>query len=176
MKLLTLKIFLIFIYLLSSSTSYAIQQPKFKNLIVHKDPIKHKEIAFNNLYNETINLDNYKNFLVIINFWATWCAPCRKEMPSLNRLQTNPNFKNLRIFPINVGREEISKSKKFYDDLKIDSLKIFIDKKNILPNELSLIGLPTTILFNKEGEEFARILGPIDFEAQKFIEWLKYFD
>ena len=58
MKLLTLKIFLIFIYLISSSTSYAIQQPKFKNLIVHKDPIKHKEIAFNNLYNETINLEN----------------------------------------------------------------------------------------------------------------------
>ena len=97
-------------------------------------------------------------------------------MPSLNRLQTNPNFKNLRIFPINVGREEISKSKEFYNDLKIDNLKIFFDKKNILPNELSLIGLPTTILFNKEGEEFARILGPIDFEDQKFIDWLKYFD
>ena len=176
MKLLTLKIFLIFIYLISSSTSYAIQQPKFKNLIVHKDPIKHKEIAFNNLNNETINLNNYKNFLVIINFWATWCAPCRKEMPSLNRLQSNPNFKNLRIFPIIVGREEISKSKEFYNDLKIDNLKIFIDKKNILPNELSLIGLPTTILFNKEGKEFARILGPIDFEDQKFIEWLKNFD
>ena len=176
MKLLTLKIYLIFIYLISSSTSYAIQQPKFKNLTVHKDPIKHKEIAFNNLYDEAINLENYKNFLVIINFWATWCAPCRKEMPSLNRLQSNPNFKNLKIFPINVGREEISKSKKFYNDLKIDNLKIFIDKKNILPNELSLIGLPTTILFNKEGEEFARILGPIDFENQKFIEWLKHFD
>ena len=176
MKLLTLKIFLIFIYLISSSTSYAIQQPKFKNLIVHKDPIKHKEIAFNNLYNETINLDNYKNFLVIINFWATWCAPCRKEMPSLNRLQTNPNFKNLRIFPINVGREEISKSKQFYNDLKIDNLKVFIDKTNNLPNELSLVGLPTTILFNKAGEEFARILGPIDFEDEKFIGWLKTFD
>ena len=176
MKLLTLKIYLIFIYLISSSTSYAIQQPKFKNLTVHKDPIKHKEIAFNNLYDEAINLENYKNFLVIINFWATWCAPCRKEMPSLNRLQSNSNFKNLRIFPINVGREEISKSKKFYNDLKIDNLKIFIDKKNILPNELSLIGLPTTILFNKEGKEFARILGPIDFEDQKFIEWLKHFD
>ena len=80
------KIFLIFIYLLSSSTSYAIQQPKFKNLIVHKDPIKHKEIAFNNLYNETINLDNYKNFLVIINFWATWCGPCRMEIPEFNEL------------------------------------------------------------------------------------------
>jgi len=176
MKLLTLKICLIFTYLISSSTSYAIQQPKFKNLIVHKEPLKYKEIAFNNLDNDLINLDNYKNFLVIINFWATWCAPCRKEMPSLNRLQDNSNFKNLKIFPINVGREEILKSKQFYKDLKINNLKIFIDKANNLPNKFSLIGLPTTILLNKDGEEFARILGPINFEDQKFIEWLKHFD
>ena len=176
MKLLTLKIFLIFIYLISSSTSYAIQQPKFKNLIIHKDPIKHKEIAFNNLYNETINLENYKNFLVIINFWATWCAPCRKEMPSLNRLQSNPNFKNLKIFPINVGREKISKSRAFFEDLNISNLEVFFDKTNNLANKFSLIGLPTTILINKKGEEFARILGPINFEDNKLIEWLKQFD
>ena len=176
MKLLTLKIYLIFIYLISSSTSYAIQQPKFKNLIIHKDPIKHKEIAFNNLYNETINLENYKNFLVIINFWATWCAPCRKEMPSLNRLQSNPNFKNLKIFPINVGREKISKSRAFFEDLNISNLEVFFDKTNNLANKFSLIGLPTTILINKKGEEFARILGPINFEDNKLIEWLKQFD
>ena len=176
MKLLTLKIILIFTYLISSSTSYAIQQPKFKNLIVHKDPLKHREIAFYDLNNELINLDNYKNSLVIINFWATWCAPCREEMPSLNKLNVNSNFKNLTIFPINVGKEEILKSIQFYKELKINSLKIFFDKNNNLPKKFSLIGLPTTILLNKDGEEFARILGPIDFEDQKFIEWLKQFD
>ena len=115
MKLLTLKIFLIFIYLISSSTSYAIQQPKFKNLTVHKDPIKHKEIAFNNLYNETINLENYKNFLVIINFWATWCAPCRKEMPSLDKMKSLNEFKYLEIIPINIRGDTIEKSKDFFN-------------------------------------------------------------
>ena len=125
MKLLTLKIFLIFIYLLSSSTSYAIQQPKFKNLIVHKDPIKHKEIAFNNLYNETINLDNYKNFLVIIIFWATWCAPCRKEMPSLNKLKTTSEFNDVEIIPINIGGDTYEKSKEFFEKLNINNLEIF---------------------------------------------------
>ena len=138
MKLLTLKIILVFTYLISSSTSYAIQQPKFKNLIVHKDPLKHKEIAFYDLNNELINLDNYKNSLVIINFWATWCAPCREEMPSLNKLKVNSNFKNLTIFPINVGKEEILKSKQFYKDLKINNLKIFFDKTNNLAKKAVL--------------------------------------
>jgi len=176
MKLLSLKILSIFIYLISSSTSYATQQPKFKNLIVHKDPIKLEKIDFYNLNSEKINLNNHKNSLVIINFWATWCAPCRKEMPSLNILKINKNFNNLKIFPINIGREKISKIKIFYDNYKINNLEIFFDKTNDLANKFSLIGLPTTILINKKGEEFARILGTIDFEDKKLIEWLKHFD
>ena len=87
MKLLTLKFILIFIYLISSSSSYAIQQPNLKNLVVHKDPIKLEKINFKNINNETINLNEFENSLIIINFWATWCVPCIEEMPSLNRLK-----------------------------------------------------------------------------------------
>jgi len=176
MKLLTSIVILFFTYLISSSISYAIQEPKFKNLIIHKEPIKLEEIAFYNSKNEIIDLNSYKNSLIIINFWATWCVPCREEMPSLNKLKSNANFKNLKIFPINVGREDISKSKNFYDQLKINNLEIFFDNTNNLANRFSLIGLPTTILINKKGREFGRILGPIDFEDKKFIDWLKYFD
>tara|TARA_Y100000590_G_scaffold447128_1_gene581880 strand:+ start:136 stop:666 length:531 start_codon:yes stop_codon:yes gene_type:complete len=176
MKLLTLKFLLIFIYLISSSVSYAIQQPNFKNLVVHKEPLKLKEIAFNNVKNEKINLKKYKGSIIIINFWATWCKPCLEEMPSLNRLKTNMNFKNLVILPINVGREDISKINIFFKNLDINNLEIFFDDTNNLANKFSLIGLPTTILINKNSEEFARILGPINFEDNKFIEWLKNFD
>ena len=109
MKLLTLKFILIFIYLISSSSSYAIQQPNLKNLIVHKDPKKLEKINFININNETIDLKKFENSLVIINFWATWCAPCIEEMPSLNRLQANKDFNNLKIIPINVGRDNIEK-------------------------------------------------------------------
>ena len=97
-------------------------------------------------------------------------------MPSLNRLKTNINFKNLVILPINVGREDISKLKLFFDELNINNLEIFFDNTNNLANNFSLIGLPTTILINKHNEEFARILGPINFDDNKFIEWLKNFD
>ena len=176
MKLLTLKFILIFIYLISSTSSYAIQQPNLKNLIIHKDPLKLEKINFKNIDNEIINLDKFENSLVIINFWATWCAPCIEEMPSLNRLHANPVFNNLEVVPINIGRDSIEKSKNFYKKLKIKNLKIYFDKDVELANKFLLRGLPTTVFINKNGEEFARVIGFIDFNDNKIIEWLQKYD
>ena len=176
MKLLTLKFILIFIYLISSSSSYAIQQPNLKNLVVHKDPKKLEEINFKNINNEIINLNKFENSLVIINFWATWCAPCIEEMPSLDRLQVNPIFKNLQIIPINVGRDNVKKSKNFYEKLNINNLEIYFDKDMELANKFLLRGLPTTVFINKKGEEFARVIGFINFDDKKIIKWLQKYD
>ena len=176
MKLLTLKFILIFIYLISSSSSYAIQQPNLKNLIIHKDPKKLENINFKNINNEIINLKRFKNSLIIINFWATWCAPCIEEMPSLNRLQANTTFNNLKIIPINVGRENIEKSKNFYKKLKINNLEIYFEEGVDLANNFLLRGLPTTVFINKEGKEFARVIGFVDFDNKKIIKWLKNYD
>ncbi len=176
MKLLTLKFILIFIYLILSSSSYAIQQPNLKNLIIHKDPIKLEKINFKNINNETINLNEFENSLIIINFWATWCAPCIEEMPSLNRLQANPIFKNLQIIPINVGRDNVEKSKNFYKKLKINNLEIYFDKDVELANKFLLRGLPTTVFINMKGEEFARVIGFVNFDDNKIIKWLQKYD
>ena len=176
MKLLTLKFILIFIYLISSSSSYAIQQPNLKNLVIHKDPIKLEKINFKNINNEIINLNKFENSLIIINFWATWCAPCIEEMQYLNTLQANPVFNNLQIIPINVGRDNVEKSKNFYKKLKINDLGIYFDKDVELANKFLLRGLPTTIFINKKGEEFARALGFINFNDKKIIKWLKEYD
>ncbi len=176
MKLLKFKFIIIFIYLLSSSSSYSIQQPNLDNLVIHKNPKKLEIVNFQDINNETINLSKFKNSLIIINFWATWCAPCIEEMPSLNKLQTNLNFNNLKIIPINVGRDSIKKSKNFYKKLKLNNLKIYFDNDIELANKFSLRGLPTTVLINKEGKEFARIIGFIDFNDKKFIKWLKQYD
>ena len=176
MKLLTLKFILIFIYLVSPSSSYAIQQPNIKNLVIHKDLKKLEKINFINTNNEVINLNSFKNSLIIINFWATWCAPCIEEMPSLNRLQKNTAFNNLKILPINVGRDSIEKSKNFYKKLKIDNLEIYLDKDIELANKFLLRGLPTTVFINKKGEEFARVIGFINFDDKRIIKWLQKYD
>ena len=111
-----------------------------------------------------------------LNFWATWCAPCKDEMPSLDELQSNTKLNNLKIFPINIGQEDTSKSELFFKKLNIQNLDIYFDAPITLAKKFSLRGIPTTILFNKEGKEFARIMGSIDFNDKEFINWLKFYN
>ena len=172
MRLLSLKLFLLFIYLLFTSITSADQKPDIKNLKIHKEPKKVSNIVFKNSEDLMVSLEDFRDNLVIINFWATWCAPCREEMPSLDILQSNKKIENLIIVPINIGKENLDKARKFFEDLKIENLKIFYDDSVKLANNFELIGLPTTIFINKNGEEFARIIGSIDFEDNDFIEWL----
>ena len=176
MRLLSLKLFLLFIYLLFPSITSADQNLDIKNLKIHKDPKKVTDIVFRDSEDLPVSLEDFRKKLVIVNFWATWCAPCREEMPSLDILQSNEKMKNLIILPINVGKENLDKAKKFFEDLKIKNLKIFYESSIKLANNFSLVGLPTTILINKNGEEFARILGSIDFENEDFIEWLSNYN
>ena len=176
MRLLSLKLFLIFIYLLFPLIASADQKPDIKNLIIHKDPKKVSNIVFKNSEDLAVSLQDFKNNLILVNFWATWCAPCREEMPSLDILQSIKKIDNLIIIPINVGKENLDKAEKFFEDLEIKNLKLYYGESVKLANEFSLIGLPTTILINKNGEEFARILGSVDFEDKKFIEWLRTYN
>ena len=145
-------------------------------MVIHKNPKKLEKINFKNINNETINLNSFEKSLIIINFWATWCAPCIEEMPSLNRLKTNPIFNNLEIIPINVGKDNIEKTKDFYKKLKIKDLKIYFDKDVELAKKFLLRGLPTTVFVNKEGEEFARVIGFVNFDDKNIIKWLKKYD
>ena len=175
MKYLTYKLLFIFVYFLSSTPSYSIDQPNLKNLIIHKEPKNLTNIKFQNSKKDTLDLKNYKNRLIIINFWATWCAPCKEEMPSLDSLKKNQAIRGLEILPINVGRESISKSLKFFDEMNIQSLEVFNDNVGNLPNIFLLRGIPTTIFINKKGKEFARVVGTIDFQNKELIKWLKNF-
>ena len=171
-----MKFLIIFFYLITTSYSYAIQKPDIKNLVINKNLKTYEEVIFKDINEKDINLVDYKGKLLILNFWATWCAPCKEEMPSLDLLQSNSNFNNLKIFPINIGQEESNKSKMFFKELDIKYLDIYFDPTVTLAKKFSLRGIPTTILFNKEGNEFARILGAIDFNDKKFIDWLKLYN
>ena len=176
MKLLTHKFLIVIFYLLSTAISYSTEQPNFKNLIVYSEAKKLKNIEFKNNFNEIIRLNDYRGKLVILNFWATWCAPCREEMLYLDKLQSINKLENLKIFPINVGKEKIEKVEKFFLELKIENLDLYFDDSAKLANSFFLIGIPTSIIINKKGEEFARIMGPIDFTDKKFVEWLSKYN
>ena len=147
-----MKLLIIFIYLIAINFSYALDKPDIKNLVLIKDPKIYKNVIFKDINQKDVDLDDFKGKLLILNFWATWCAPCKEEMPSLDALQTNAKLDNLKIFPINIGQEDISKSELFFKELNIQNLEIYFDAPITLAKKFSLRGVPTTILFNKEGK------------------------
>ena len=171
-----MKLLIIFIYLIITNFSYASEKPDIKNLVLIKNPKIYEDVIFKDINQKDVNLDDFKGKLIILNFWATWCAPCKEEMPSLDDLQSNSNFDNLKILPINIGQESISKSEFFFKELNIKNLDIYFDAPITLAKKFSLRGVPTTILFNREGREFARIMGSIDFNDKEFISWLKFYN
>jgi thiol-disulfide isomerase/thioredoxin len=97
-------------------------------------------------------------------------------MPSLDNLYQDNNFKNLQIFAVNMELPNILKTKNFFTDLNIKKLEIFFDRKLNFVKEFKLRGVPTTILINKEGHEFARIIGEVNFQDKKFLKWLLKYD
>ena len=158
----------IFFILFNFSAKGAIEPP-FKNMLVLKNPKLYNQITFEDYDGNFINLNNFNNKIYILNFWATWCAPCKEEMPSLDKLQGSQDVK---IFPINVEKHDKYKSQIFFKNLQIKNLSIYFDSNVKLANLFRLTGVPTTIILNKNKNEIARILGPIDFSDQKFINWL----
>jgi len=169
-----MRFLIIFIFLLTSSI--ADETTDIKNLKINKELKKYESITFLDIKNNELNLNDYRGNLILLNFWATWCAPCKEEMPSLDRLLTNKNLNNLKIFSINVGQDNIKNSLNFFNELKIKNLEPFFDSPVTLAKKFGLRGIPTSILFNKDGLEFARIVGSIDFNNKKFVKWLTNYN
>jgi len=174
-KILKFFIFL-FCFSIYSSISQTNEGVPLKNLAINKIPKPISPVIFKDFSGKELNLKDYHGKLIIINFWATWCAPCKREMPSLDQLFQNKKFKNLEIFAINVEDGNIKKAKSFFENLDIKKLEVFFDYNLNFVNEFKLRGVPTTVLINKKGEEFARIIGEVNFENKKFVKWLLKYD
>ena len=169
-----MRLLIIFIFLITNS--FAEEVFDIKNLIINKELKRYDNLSFLDDKNNQINLDDLNGNLILLNFWATWCAPCKEEMPSLDNLQSNKNLNNLKIFPINIGKDNLNKALEFFEDLEITNLNIYFDNPSTLAKTFSLRGVPTSILINKDGYEFARIMGSIDFDDKNFIKWLTAYN
>ncbi|WP_435163024.1 TlpA family protein disulfide reductase [Candidatus Pelagibacter bacterium nBUS_25] len=169
-----MRFLILFIFLITSVAANELSE--IKNIVIHKDPKTYDNLIFLDKKDQKINIKDFNGSLVLMNFWATWCEPCKEEMPSLDRLQNNPKLNNLKIFVINIEKENLKKVNKFLQELNIKNLEPYFDNPITLAKKLSLRGVPTTVLFNTEGKEFARIMGSIDFDNLKFIEWLKNYN
>ena len=174
-KIIKFSIFL-FCFSIFSSISQTNEDVPLNNMVINEIPKPISSLIFEDFSGNEINLNQYNEKLVIINFWATWCAPCKKEMPSLDKLYQAKNFNNLQVFAVNMEQPNTLKTKKFFTDLNIKKLEIFFDSNLNFVKKFKLRGVPTTILINKKGEEFARVIGSINFQDKKFLKWLSSYD
>jgi len=170
--------FLIFFFCFSifSSIAQTNEDVPLNNIAINETPKPILSLIFEDFSGNEIDLKNYHGKLVIVNLWTTWCAPCKKEMPSLDGLYQDNNFKNLQIFAVNMEQPNTLKTKNFFTDLNIKKLEIFFDSNLNFVKQLKLRGVPTTVLINKKGEEFARIIGEVNFQDKKFLKWLLKYD
>ena len=174
-KIIKFSIFL-FCFSIFSSIAQTNENISLNNMVINEIPKPISSLIFEDFSGNEINLNQYNGKLVIINFWTTWCAPCKKEMPSLDKLYQAKNFKNLQVFAVNMEQPNPLKTKKFFADLNIQKLEIFFDNNLNFVKEFKLRGVPTTVLINKKGEEFARIVGEVNFLDKKFLKWLSNYD
>ena len=169
-----MRFLILFIFL--TTNVFANDVSEIKNIVIHKDLKVYDNVIFLDKNDKKINIKEFNGNLLLLNFWATWCAPCKEEMPSLDRLQVNQNLSNLKIFAINISQESKKKVDSFFEDLIIKNFDPYFDAPTTLAKTFSLRGVPTSILIDKDGKEFARIMGSIDFNDQIFINWLKTYN
>ncbi len=106
------------------------------------------------------SLKTWKGRVVLVNLWATWCAPCREEMPALAALQTSMGSKDFEVVAISVDRKGIDASGRFLKEVGATSLKLYVDPSTEALGQFQAVGLPASILIDREGREIGRLLGP----------------
>jgi thiol-disulfide isomerase/thioredoxin len=139
-----------------------------KNIVIHEKPLIIKELKFKDFNLQDVDLTNKKGNIMIINFWASWCLPCKREMPSLAKLAQK--YPDINVYAVNMEKPNKLRAGDFFKSLGISSLDIYFDPDFKLVKTFKMRGLPTSILIDKSGREFGRVVGEIDFNSEEFIE------
>jgi thiol-disulfide isomerase/thioredoxin len=137
-----------------------------KKLAVHSTPQATSDAAFD-LADDAgrATLEDYQGKYVLVNFWATWCAPCRKEMPHLSELQSELGGDDFEVLTIATGRNSPEGISKFFKDIGVSNLPRHQDPKQALASQMAIFGLPITVLIDPEGREIARLRGDADWAS-----------
>lgn len=141
--------------------------------VFKKTPEAVPDIQFTDGAGKPLTLADFKGKTVLLNLWATWCAPCRKEMPALDRLQKDLGSARFEVLALSVDRSGIEGSRKFLDGIKVDGLKLYVDATARSATTLKAVGMPTTLLIDAEGREVGRLVGPAEWDsadAKRLIE------
>jgi thiol-disulfide isomerase/thioredoxin len=134
--------------------------------LVFSDPVDVSQVVFTDPEGGEHMLADWQGKYVLVNFWATWCAPCRKEMPMLDALQAEFGGETFEVVTIATGRNAVPAIKRFFEEIGVSHLPILLDPKQELAREMAVLGLPITIILNPGGQEIARLRGDAEWDGE----------
>lgn len=135
----------------------------------HEQPRVLKSFKFIDGDLKATSLEDFRGKFVLLNIWATWCGPCRTEMPTLERLQKILGGPDFEVVALSIDNEGVPVVKQFYKELGIEALRVFVDPTMKAPLDLNVIGVPTTLLLDREGREIARYAGPAEWDSPEVV-------
>ncbi|MEM1234392.1 MAG: TlpA disulfide reductase family protein [Pseudomonadota bacterium] len=141
------------------------RQGDMRKLVFHEAPQQVSQNAFYLPDESEHSLSNYEGKYVLVNFWATWCAPCRHEMPMLAELQSDFGGDDFEVVTIATGRNKVEGMMKFFEEIGVDNLPMYRDPKQSVAREMAVLGLPITVILDRDGQEIARMRGDADWAS-----------
>jgi len=146
---------------------------RLQNFVLHDTPAPVPELQFADGEGKPRSLADFRGKVVLLNVWATWCLPCRKEMPTLDRLQAELGGSAFEVVALSIDRGGADAVRKFYTEIGIQDLAIHVDASSQVGFALATAGLPTTLLIDAEGRELGRLIGPAEWDAADMVAFLK---
>lgn len=143
----------------------AAREGDMKKLILHDAPKTRDMAEFMTFEGEPLKMSDFQGKWLVVNFWATWCAPCRKEMPMLSELQTELGGDTFEVLTIATSRNPPPAMKAFFDDIGVTNLPLHRDPKSTLARGLGVLGLPATLIIDPDGNEVGRMTGDADWSS-----------
>ena len=134
--------------------------------VMRKEPVVLPDIAFKDGKGNPVTLADWRGRVVLINLWATWCAPCRREMPALDRLQVKLGGDDFEVLAISVDRKGAEASANFLSETGAENLALYVDETFKVARDLKAPGLPVTILVDRQGREIGRLTGPAEWDTE----------
>jgi thiol-disulfide isomerase/thioredoxin len=151
----------------------AAAQESSKKFIMHEVPKPIAAIRFEDGQGQTRSLPDFRGKVVLLNIWATWCVPCRKEMPALDRLQATLGGPTFEIVALSIDRGGMDVVRKFFAEVGVRNLNMYLDTSGKASRELGAVGLPTTLLVDRGGYEIGRLIGPAEWDAPEMVEFVR---
>ncbi|WP_119421836.1 TlpA family protein disulfide reductase [Desertibaculum subflavum] len=143
------------------------------NFAIHDAPKAVPAIEFQDGDGRQWRLADFHGKVVVLNIWATWCGPCRHEMPTLDRLQAKLGGPGFEVVALSIDRAGPKVVVKFYAEVGVKRLAMYIDSSGKAARDLGSLGLPTTLLIDREGREIGRLVGPAEWDAPEMVVFIR---